>query len=234
VLPPLLRAASSALHDPRYNRMASVLRGAADCLNRAYAEMFCGSYFDTGSAKRILAKSFFEEYRQDDPVEYIARRMGDEGSAIGRAMRFDFNSYLADDLNVKMDRATMAYSLEARAPFLDTRVAAYALQLPSSIHFRRGKGKILLKQALADFLPEEVLRRRKKGFQVPLAAWFRQDPLASYWKDRCLDPHSPITSYVRQDRIKTLFDENMRGADRGNRLWMLLSLAVWLEGIFHE
>lgn len=234
MLPPLLRAASSAFHDPRYNRMASTLRGASDCLNRAYAEMFCGSYFDTGAAKRILTQSFFQEYQQDDPVDYIAGHMGNKGTAIGRAMRFDFESYLADDLNVKMDRATMAYSLEARAPFLDTQLAGYVMQLPSSLHFRRGKGKILLKQALEDFLPEEVLRRRKKGFQVPLASWFRKDPLASYWKDRCLDPKSSIRDYVKQDAIKQLFEANMRGADYGNRLWMLLSLAVWLDGIAHE
>ena len=234
MLPPFLRAASSALHDPRYGRMASTLRAASRGVNRSYAEMFCGSYFDTRAARRMLQESFLLDCQQDDPVEYIDGRMGNKGTAIGRAMRFDFESYLADDLNVKMDRATMAYSLEARAPFLDTRFATQVLRLPASMHFRGRKGKILLKRMLTGFLPEDVLRRPKRGFQVPLASWFRADPLASYWKDRCLDPQSTITAYVKQDAIKALFEANMRGADHGNRLWMLLSLAVWLDGIIEE
>ncbi|MFA5129306.1 MAG: asparagine synthase (glutamine-hydrolyzing) [Patescibacteria group bacterium] len=232
--PPPLHLVADVLHDVRYDRMADSLRAAKKCLGCAYGELFCGAYFDTAYASRCLRKDFLTANESSEPIEYICQHMGKGKSAIGRAMRFDFESYLPDDLNVKMDRATMAYSLEARAPFLDSHLVSYVLNLPTKLHFSGRKGKMILKHALADLLPDEVLNRPKRGFQVPLAEWFRADPLASYWKDRCLDPASPLSAYVKQDAIKELFEENLRGMDHGNRLWMLLSLAVWLDGISHE
>lgn len=221
-----MRQISSAVRDPRFRRMADTVAMTAQDVNRGYAELFCGSYFGTDSASRILQPEFFEMEKQSDPVGYIAGRMGEIGHPLQRAMRFDFESYLADDLNVKMDRATMAYGLEARAPLLDQDLVAYALSLPVS----ERTGKRVLRTACADVLSSDVLSRPKKGFQVPLAEWFR-GPLADFWKDHCLDPRSPIATYVRQDEIKALFEENQRGADHGNRLWMMLSLAVWLGEI---
>jgi len=88
--------------------------------------------------------------------------------------------------------------------------------------------KIALKRAMKGVLPEEVLNRPKKGFQVPLAAWFRNE-LRDYWRDRCLAPDAKLHAYVKPEAAKLLFEENAKGMDHGNRLWMLLALAVWLE-----
>lgn len=221
-----LQQVSTALHDARFRRMAETVAMTAQDVNRGYAELFCGAYFASAAASRVLKPDFLEAEQSHDPIRFIAQRMGETGHPLQRAMRFDFESYLADDLNVKMDRATMAYGLEARAPLLDQDLVSYALSLPVSERI----GKSVLKKACSDVLAPDVLNRPKKGFQVPLAEWFR-GPLASFWKDACLDPQSPIAMYVRQDEIKRIFDENQRGMDHGNRLWMLLSLAVWLEEI---
>lgn len=219
-----MRQISSALHDPRFGRMADTVDVTAKDVNRGYAELFCGSYFGSGMASRILQPHFLEQEKDHDPIEFIDHLMGETGHPLQRAMRFDFESYLADDLNVKMDRATMAYGLEARAPLLDQDLVAYALSLPVS----ERTGKRILRSACSDVLAPDVLSRPKRGFQVPLAEWFR-GPLAEFWKDHCLDPQAPIATYVRQDELEKLFHENQKGADHGNRLWMMLSLAVWLE-----
>ncbi|MCW1891725.1 MAG: asparagine synthase (glutamine-hydrolyzing) [Candidatus Uhrbacteria bacterium] len=230
VLPLLLRATGAVRHDPRFARMAETVRATCSDANRAYGELFCGSYFGTKDANRVLQPDFLERQVNADPIAYICAKMGKEGHPLARAMRFDLESYLADDLNPKMDRATMAYGLEARAPLLDQQLVAYALRLPVEDRLRYGQGKVALKRALKGLVPDEVLHRPKRGFQVPLAEWFRTR-LDSYWKDRCLDPSSPLHAYVKPEEAARLFDENMRGTDHGNRLWMLLSLAVWLEGL---
>jgi asparagine synthase (glutamine-hydrolysing) len=221
-----MRQISSAFHDPRFTRMADTVAVTAKDINRGYAELFCGSYLGTDAASRLLQPDFLAQQANHDPVQFIADRMGESGHPMERAMKFDFESYLADDLNVKMDRATMAYGLEARAPLLDQNLAEYALKLPLS----ERTGKRVLKRACADILSQDVINRPKKGFQVPLAEWFR-GPLADFWKDRCLDPRSPIATYVRQDELARLFEENRLGADHGNRLWMMLALAIWLEEV---
>lgn len=221
-----MRQISSALHDPRFGRMADTVDVTAKDVNRGYAELFCGSYYGTGMASRILKPDFLMQEQKSDPIAFIDRSMGEVGHPLQRAMRFDFESYLADDLNVKMDRATMAYGLEARAPLLDQDLVSYALSLPVS----ERTGKRVLRSACSDVLAPDVLSRPKRGFQVPLAEWFRGD-LAQFWKDACLDPQALIADYVRQDELEKLFIENQKGADHGNRLWMMLSLAVWLDGL---
>lgn len=230
LLPLLLRATGAIRRDPRYARMGETVRATCSDANRAYGELFCGSYFGTKDAERVLQPDFLDRQRAADPIGYICGKMGKEGHPLVRAMRFDLESYLADDLNPKMDRATMAYSLEARAPLLDQQLVAYALRLPIEDRLRYGQGKVALKRALKGLVPDEVLRRPKRGFQVPLAEWFRTE-LASYWKDHCLDSSAPLHRYVKPEEASRLFDENMRGADHGNRLWMLLALAVWLEQV---
>lgn len=228
-LPPLFSAAGALLGDPRFTRMGETLRASRQDQNRGYAELFCGSYFSTRRAKDVFRPEFLASTRCD-PAQFISKMMGTEGHALERAMKFDFDSYLADDLNVKMDRATMAFGLEARAPFLDQYMVAYALSMPLRHRMHGNQTKVALRQAMKRILPPEVLKRPKKGFQVPLAEWFR-GPLTSYWSERCLDPASPLMRYTKKDRVRALFEENARGADHGNRLWMLLALSVWLDHV---
>ena len=96
-------------------------------------------------------------------------------SAVDRMLDTDVNTYLPDDLLVKMDIATMAYSVEARSPFLDHHVMEFAAKLPLRQKLHRGNGKVLLKSALRGVLPDEILDRSKMGFGVPLRRWFREE-----------------------------------------------------------
>ena len=97
-----------------------------------------------------------------------------------RMQNLDTQLYLAEDILTKVDRASMAVSLEVRAPFLDPNVAEFAASLPANYKLRGGKSKYILKRAVADLLPSFVTRRSKKGFGVPVAEWLKEKlrPLA--------------------------------------------------------
>jgi asparagine synthase (glutamine-hydrolysing) len=214
-------------NDPRFKRFAQTLEGLRKSYGRGYADLFTGSYFTRDDVGSLLQPEFLSRTAADDATEWIASQYREQDGVAG-ALTFDLMSYLPDDLNVKMDRATMAYGLEARAPFLDQEVVAFAQSLPWKEKVNGGNTKIALKRALKGIVSDDILERPKRGFQVPLAAWFR-GPLKQYWRDRCLDPKGRLAAYVRLDTAEQLFKENERGVDHGNRLWMLLSLSLWLQ-----
>ncbi len=198
----------------------------------AYGELFTGAYFDSHDIQRVFKDDFLQQTSNSDAVHFVS--VFGEGASRGempilaQALAFDLLSYLPDDLNVKMDRATMRFGLEARSPFLDQDLVTFALGLPLAQKVAGSKTKILLKRALKGVVPDEVLERSKRGFQVPLATWFR-GPLKQVFIDRCLDPQSPLLQIAKPEAVKDLLEKNEAGANHGNRLWMLYSLATWLD-----
>ncbi|NQV57933.1 MAG: asparagine synthase (glutamine-hydrolyzing) [Rhodospirillales bacterium] len=96
---------------------------------------------------------------------------------IDRTMEFFTNLYLSDDILVKSDRASMGVSLELRTPFLDIDLVNFARRLPASVKFAKGEGKLILKKALEGILPDDIIRRRKKGFGIPLSRWLKNMPI---------------------------------------------------------
>lgn len=197
------RIASDLTGDQRFQRFADTIDGG-------YASLFCGAYF-----------------QQPEAIEFINKRLKKELDPIGAAMDFDLHSYLSDDLNVKMDRATMRHGLEARCPLLDQELVAYVTSLPTEYRYKKGQTKRLLVEAVKDLLPVEIGKRGKRGFQVPLAIWFR-GAMRNAFVERCVTS-SKLHAYIDKERVEKLLSENDRGSDHGNRLWMLYSLATWLE-----
>jgi len=122
---------------------------------------------------------------------FRASHAAGEGSTLARLLQVNFETYLLDDLLVKVDRMSMAHGLEARSPFLDTAVVEFGASLPDRLRMRLGQGKILLRRAMKGILPDSVMARGKMGFGAPLGAWFRRD-LEGLVRERLLDPASPI------------------------------------------
>jgi len=148
---------------------------------------------------------------------------------LDRTLYTDVNNYLPGALLPKVDRTTMAHSLEARSPFLDHRVMELAARLPTSWKVRGTRTKRMLREAFVDVLPPEVERRSKAGFGVPLGLWFR-GPLYEPSNDLLLAPDSMLRRYLQIDRVARLIEDNKRGqADNGKRIWALLNLEVWLR-----
>ncbi|HOF18381.1 MAG TPA: asparagine synthase-related protein, partial [Phycisphaerae bacterium] len=145
-----------------------------------------------------------------------------------RAQRHDMLTYLPDDLLVKTDVASMASSLELRAPFLDHRVAALGLGLPIGLKISGRRGKAALRLAFADLLPPETFRRPKRGFGVPLGRWLREE-LRPVMEETLLDRAFLECGIFRPEAIVGLINDHLaRRGDHRHRLWALMLLARWL------
>lgn len=149
--------------------------------------------------------------------------------AVNRLIYRDMLNYLPGDILVKLDRASMAASLEARCPFLDHRVVEFAWRLPLAAKVRDGQGKWLLRRVLHRYLPEELYARPKQGFNVPIGAWLA-GPLSN-WARELLDPRR-----IRRDglldarRVETCWREHLSGrSDRARELWAILMVQAWLD-----
>jgi asparagine synthase (glutamine-hydrolysing) len=152
-----------------------------------------------------------------------------EGSTLARLLQLNFETYLLDDLLVKMDRMSMAHGLEARSPFLDTAVVEFGASLPDRLRMRFGRGKVLLRRAMKGILPDSILTRGKMGFGAPLGAWFRSD-LDGFVRERLLDPGSPLYEYLRPEPVADLLRRHGAAtADLSAQIWALLTLESWLR-----
>ncbi|MFZ3207839.1 MAG: asparagine synthase (glutamine-hydrolyzing) [Geobacteraceae bacterium] len=138
----------------------------------------------------------------------------------------DLKTYLPGDILVKVDRMSMANSLEVRAPFLDYRIIEFAASLPSDWKIKGKNKKIILRKAFSRLLPEGVLNRAKHGFTVPLDLWFRRElkPMA----EECLLRQSALAEYLSITTVQRLWQEHQsKRCDHGTILWSLLMLALW-------
>ena len=146
---------------------------------------------------------------------------------IEKMLYTDFNFYIPEVLMVKMDIATMSNALEARSPFLDHLFIETIAQFPAELKFKRWASKYILKQKLKNFLPEEILKRKKMGFGIPLAEWFRTE-MKHYITDNLLNEKCLSRGYFIPDEIKQIVKEHISGqTNHSGRLWLLLNLELW-------
>jgi asparagine synthase (glutamine-hydrolysing) len=136
-------------------------------------------------------------------------------------------SYLPDDINVKMDIASMANSLEVRAPFMDHKIVEFAAKLPANLKRRGSTGKYLLKKTLERLLPNDILYRPKHGFSVPISAWLR-GPMRNTAEQILLDAKTTGRGLLRSESVRKIIAEHMQGTiDHGMRIWLLLNFELW-------
>ncbi len=187
------------------------------------------AYF-TADLPQLLKPELAASLDRDRLLEsFRASFAAGSGSTLARLLQLNFETYLLDDLLVKMDRMSMAHGLEARSPFLDTAVVELGASLPDRLRMRFGRGKILLRRAMKGILPESVLARGKMGFGAPLGAWFRSD-LDGFVRERLLEPASPIYEYLRPEPVAELLKRHVSAtADLSAQIWALLTLESWLR-----
>lgn len=153
----------------------------------------------------------------------------DRRPLLDRIVEVDLHSYLCDDILVKLDRMSMAASIEGRAPLLDHRVVEFALRLPVSMRVRGGRGKHLLRQVARRWLPGEVLDKPKQGFGIPLDEWFR-DTLGVMAADLFASRSFRERGWVRPAAADDLLARHRGGAENhAESLWQLLCLELWAK-----
>ncbi len=160
-------------------------------------------------------------YHQPDPL-------GLPGHEAEAMMLADFMAYLPDDLLCKVDRTSMAFSLEARAPLLDWRVVEFAWSLPLQMKLREGQSKFLLKQVLRGYLPASMVDRPKRGFGAPVSQWLRGD--LAQWADDLLAPSALARDGLLDPaRVGTVWQGFRRGQRKWHtHLWNVLMFQAWL------
>jgi len=208
----------------------------------SYARRFLTSVGEDAPGRYAEQISIFDaaeraELRGEPPPEAIRAQTdaviaGPWRAATGRSrldivLETDVQTYLPGDLLTKMDIASMAYSLEARSPFLDHELMQFAASLPAKYKARLAEKKWILRRAYRGRIPDEVLGGKKKGFGVPLGAWLRAE-LRDFSRDVLLDPSTLALGLFRETPVRALLDLHQSGAgDRSAQIWSLLMLALW-------
>jgi asparagine synthase (glutamine-hydrolysing) len=142
-------------------------------------------------------------------------------------MHVDFETYLPEDILTKVDRMSMAHSIESRVPLLDNDVVEFAARIPASLKVRNGRRKHVLKQAAEALLPSAILDRRKQGFSVPLSVWFRGG-LHNLFSDVLLSSRARQRGYFEPRFVQRIVDEHVSGRrDHTLRLWALVVFELW-------
>ena len=147
--------------------------------------------------------------------------------AHSRMMRFDFETYLPEDVLTKVDRMSMAHSIESRVPLLDNEVIEFASAIPASYKIANGRRKHILKEAARRLLPPSILDRKKQGFGVPLGVWFRGG-LTDVFSDVLRSPTARQRGYFEWAFVNRLIEEQLSGKrDHTWQLWQLLVFELW-------
>ncbi len=190
---------------------------------------YFGSFSPDGQ-RRVLSRDVLEQTEED--VYRSARellRICDATNDIEKMQFLDINYYMAEDILTKVDRASMAVSLEVRAPFLDPRVAQFAASIPIDYKLKGNKGKYILKKAVEPLLPASILKRPKKGFGIPIAEWLkgRLNPLLH----DLLDPSRLRDQGLFDPKfVAKLIGEHESGAaSHHKQLWTLLVFQLWID-----
>ena len=187
--------------------------------------------FDPEEQKELFEKNAYDQIKDLDPYENITRHERDVGDQrlIDRIGYIYIRTYLADDGLVKTDRASMPVSLALRAPLLDNDLLDFVNSLPPRYKSRGTGTKILLKKALEGILPEEILRRGKKGFGIPVAFWLRNE-----LKGLMLELLSPEKirreGIFRPQKVQALMQDHLSGkVDNRKPLWTLICFELWKQ-----
>lgn len=154
----------------------------------------------------------------------------DAPDALGRSQYTDIHLYMTDDVLVKVDRMSMAHSLEVRSPLLDHRILEFAARLPSELKMSSRYGKLPLRALAARRLPREVLEAPKKGFSIPAARWLRAE-LKEIAEAQLFDNNGLLAQVLERRQLRRMWDEHMSGArDHHVSIWGWMMLGLWEKG----
>jgi asparagine synthase (glutamine-hydrolysing) len=177
--------------------------------------------------RRLFRPEVYKQMAHYDPWQALADRLpARPRDWLATFQYLDLTSYLPLDILTKVDRMSMAHSIEAREPLLDHTLVELAAQLPLDLRFDGQTTKYLLKKAVRGLLPDAIIDRPKRGFAVPLGRWFR-GRLNGFVGDLLLDPHSRTRAFFDASYVRELLRRHERGRELDLHLWTMLSFELW-------
>jgi len=191
-------------------------------------------YFESGSPHYLLQRLLTPEWMPPADAAFLARKMPHSllpggTDALTQALYFEATAKLSGDMLVKVDRMSMANSLEVRCPMLDHELAQLAARIPHAWKLKNGRGKDIFIRAVGHRLPPELLHQPKRGFGVPLASWLRGSLRNFVW-DHLTSRVFLDRRMVSPDFVRHLLEEHDRGRrDNHHHLWKLLMLELWFQ-----
>jgi asparagine synthase (glutamine-hydrolysing) len=181
--------------------------------------------------EQVLSPDIYQHFNRDHLVEEILL-YGEEypyDDPITRLQYLDIKLYLQEAILVKVDRASMASSLEIRAPFLDHELVEFVMSLPSKLKLKRFTSKYILKNATKNWLPDDVIQRPKKGFGVPIAKWVK-GPLKELFGDLLSSNRVRQEGFLNSQYVTALLQDHLSNKkDNRKQLWTLLVWELWVN-----
>jgi len=237
-MPRFARRAASAVAVPIMERTMKNSE-ALDLARRLGAdeELFWGAavVFDETLKAELLSAAMRARWPAASSYEVVRQYLESfeaqrpDSDFLARMTYLELKLRLPELLLMRVDKITMATSVEARVPFLDHHLVEYALGVPRELKVEGRSGKHILKRALEEILPRDVLYRRKRGFGAPVKQWFRGE-MGKILTERVMNSPLRGRDFLNYDFVARLFDEHRRGArDWGFQLWALLNLSLWYE-----
>jgi asparagine synthase (glutamine-hydrolysing) len=220
-------AALAAARLPHGARGKNFLRHVARDDHGRYLDAI--RFFSADEKSSLLSTDVRRALNGSDPEARLARHFARYAGLPwpSQMMRFDAETYLPEDVLTKVDRMSMAHSIESRVPLLDNEVIRFASALPAAFKIKNGRRKHVLKEVAATLLPRDILDRRKQGFGVPLGTWFRGN-LRDLFADTLLAGPSLQRGYFQPAFVRRLVDEHLSGRrDHTLRLWQLVVFERW-------
>ncbi|MGH9869399.1 MAG: asparagine synthase (glutamine-hydrolyzing) [Candidatus Polarisedimenticolia bacterium] len=193
-----------------------------------------GTLFRRDDMRRLLHPDAFDRVVRDDPWRSRLALLTTPGQHwLSTLQQLDMHTYLPLDILTKVDRMSMAHSIEARVPLLDHKLVEFAAGIPPGLKLRNGQTKHIFKRAMEGLLPPEILHRRKQGFAVPLGRWFRGQ-LGPYLRDLLLSSRCRERGILDTRYIARLLDRHDRGRELDLHLWTLISFELWCRRFLDE
>jgi asparagine synthase (glutamine-hydrolysing) len=199
--------------------------------DEACARKHAYSFFETDARAALYAPDFAAAVRTADPLAGFRRAYAECRStdAVDRALSVDARTYLIDDIMTKVDRMSMAVSLEAREPLLDHRLLEFSARVPTRLKLRNGQGKYLLRRLLERSVPAAIVNRPKHGFEAPIGEWLKT-ALAPTAEALFFDGRLQRRGVLDVAAVERLWREHRSGRrDHRHRLWSLLMLELWFR-----
>jgi asparagine synthase (glutamine-hydrolysing) len=189
----------------------------------------------TANQKQNIFKQEYQQTIKEDHGEIISKlydQVAHRKDSLSKMLHIDIRTMLPDNLLLFNDKITMSKSIENRVPYLDIDVVNFVESLPTNYKIKHYQQKYLHKKAVSEWLPQQILNRKKKGFLTPVDSWL-QGNLNTVMQDIILSPNSACNQYFEADYLKNLFQEHQkRKANYNRHLFSLVSFELWHKSFF--